>query len=87
MKTQLKTEIKGVAVELSIEEARKFLVNPSRVQTEVRTMLQGGGIDVPDNPSKEREMEACPHCSKEFKMLKSHLTRGCPALRPDYSDG
>ena len=85
MKTQLKTEIKGVAVELSIEEAKRFLTNPSRVQTEVRTMLRGGGIDVPDNPSRERKKEICPHCGKEFKMLKSHLTRGCP-MKPDDGD-
>lgn len=83
MKTTLKTEIKGVAVEMSIEEAKRFLQNPSRVQNEVRTMLRGGGVDVPDSP--ESDKEACPHCGKEFKRLAIHLARGCPELRPDYS--
>lgn len=85
MKTQLKTEIRGVAVEMSIEEAKTFLKNPSRVQNEVRTMLRGGGVDIPDSPSKG-EKEACPHCGKKFKILKIHLARGCPALKADYGE-
>ena len=83
MKTTLKTEIKGIAVELSIEEAKRFLKDPGRVQNEVRTMLRGGGIEVPDATSKTKE--ACPHCGKEFKRLAIHLARGCPELRPNYS--
>ena len=85
MKTQLKTEVRGVAIELSIAEALAFLKDPKRVQSEIHNMLNGGGIEVPgeSNYGRQYSMVECPDCGKTLKKrgLKIHQTRGCPGKR------
>ena len=85
MRTQLKTEVMGVAIELSIAEALAFLKDPSRVQNEVGSMLNGGGIEVPDasNYGRQYPMVNCPDCGKQLKKtgLKIHQKRFCPKKR------
>ena len=87
MKMQLKTEVRGVAIELSIQEAFNFLKNPVRVQDEVRNMLNGGGVEIPGNKRHQLSitspMVECPDCGKRLKKrgLKIHQTRGCPGKR------
>lgn len=87
MKTQLKTEVRGVAIELSVQEALNFLKDPARVQAEVRNMLNGGGVKIPDGKKSQltiaSPMVDCPDCGKRLKKrgLKIHQTRGCPGKR------
>ena len=81
MQTQLKTSVKGIAIELSLNEALSFLRDPAKVQTEVRIMLRNGGVSLPPDPTKADEREPCPHCGKGFLKLNIHLARGCPELK------
>jgi hypothetical protein len=85
MKTQLKTEVRGIAIELSITEALVFLKDPSRVQNEIHSMLNGGGIEVPEKSNYGRDYKTvnCPDCGRELKKtgLKIHQTRFCPEVK------
>jgi len=81
MQTQLKTSVKGIAVELSLSEALLFLQDPTKVQTEVRIMLRNADVNLLPDPTKAGEREPCPHCGKGFLKLNIHLARGCPELK------
>lgn len=93
MKLTLNTEVTGVTVELSLIEAIAFVKKPDRVQTEVRSMLNGGGITIPGygaaesypvtEPETEPETEVCPHCHVHFRKLGIHLGKGCKQ-DPEY---
>ena len=73
MKTQLKTEVLGICIELSVVEAKLFLKDPHKVQEEVRIMLSNNGVDIPDRPQKKTVegiiIVACPDCGKELEVI------------------
>jgi len=85
MKTTLNTQVKGVTFELSLLEALAFLKDPSKVQSEVMSMLRGGKVDVSDfennpgpiEPELELDGDVCPHCRVRFQRINIHLARGC----------